>query len=674
MFERCERDHGGGNCEKRGLIVYPKCRPGYSPFGCCICRPNFESCEDEGYTAPRVDLSCAAKIEFGNPTPLICGNDFEQDGLLCYPKCYSGYNGVGPICWQICDDDQAGCIGGCARDARDCVFSLADQIISPALVAANLATLGATAIPSGAAESAITVAGHLYTFSTVVGEAMGWLANLLEQAETDTASDNPKNAKVVSITTGNTILDSAVSSTLFGAAAIMTRQFARDFEDMTSVPIMRTMVDHLAPNDLLHIQRVWADSQFMELATAEGWNLASVLLSSFGVLDPTGILNLVEAYAKPICEEIFDFPVCTRDNCMFAEEQAMREQYSTSCQDVQVYSSAEENCQAIVDPMSLDAGSTNPNHEKLFFALNPAGPYAVQSTSHSVELIVKDDTDQVIHTCQASITVLDNTPSAIECPPGIEIGNDPGLCSAKVDYSAPTVTNKCTETSVMSQTTGLPSGSVFEVGSTVNAFQATDSEGNTNNCSFIIGVFDNEVPIISCDDLLTAVPTDKGSCNATYKYEPPVATDNCGSSTVLSQSPNLDPFLFPLGTSTVEYTATDEAGKSASCSFVVEVWDDQVPVAECIPGDADGVFVIKGSDNCGDEKLKAFIIDSDSGTRFPSNDSGLDYFELGTTFSYNFANATESGALWDLQGAGIPLVFVEDESGFISSSADCVHA
>ena len=28
----------------------------------------------------------------------------EQDGLLCYPPCRAGYNGVGPVCWEKCDN------------------------------------------------------------------------------------------------------------------------------------------------------------------------------------------------------------------------------------------------------------------------------------------------------------------------------------------------------------------------------------------------------------------------------------------------------------------------------------------------------------------------------------------------------------------------------------------
>ncbi len=28
----------------------------------------------------------------------------EQDGLLCYPPCRDGYNGVGPVCWEKCEN------------------------------------------------------------------------------------------------------------------------------------------------------------------------------------------------------------------------------------------------------------------------------------------------------------------------------------------------------------------------------------------------------------------------------------------------------------------------------------------------------------------------------------------------------------------------------------------
>lgn len=42
-----------------------------------------------------------------------CPSDKEKNGFLCYPKCRSGFKGVGPVCWQYCPknfrDDGAFC-------------------------------------------------------------------------------------------------------------------------------------------------------------------------------------------------------------------------------------------------------------------------------------------------------------------------------------------------------------------------------------------------------------------------------------------------------------------------------------------------------------------------------------------------------------------------------------
>ena len=45
------------------------------------------------------------KQTYGNSAgkPLLyCNENEDKNGLLCYPKCMSGYQGVGPVCWSIC--------------------------------------------------------------------------------------------------------------------------------------------------------------------------------------------------------------------------------------------------------------------------------------------------------------------------------------------------------------------------------------------------------------------------------------------------------------------------------------------------------------------------------------------------------------------------------------------
>lgn len=62
MISRCERDQGIGNCERSGLIYYPKCKPGYSPNGCCICRANKPDCQAHGMDGNIFAASCKKKV------------------------------------------------------------------------------------------------------------------------------------------------------------------------------------------------------------------------------------------------------------------------------------------------------------------------------------------------------------------------------------------------------------------------------------------------------------------------------------------------------------------------------------------------------------------------------------------------------------------------------------
>jgi hypothetical protein len=72
-------------------------------------------CDDDQVAVLRTpqtaDNACTIKYaNYGEPN-----REWEQDGLLCYPKCEDGYDGVGPVCWASC---QGGSDGGvfCTRE------------------------------------------------------------------------------------------------------------------------------------------------------------------------------------------------------------------------------------------------------------------------------------------------------------------------------------------------------------------------------------------------------------------------------------------------------------------------------------------------------------------------------------------------------------------------------
>lgn len=182
-------------------------------------------------------------------------------------------------------------------------------------------------------------------------------------------------------------------------------------------------------------------------------------------------------------------------------------------------------------------------------------------------------------TCSFDVTVVDDTDPVITgCPSDITVNAD-ASCSAIVDWTAPVASDNCSGFTFVP--THSPNSS-FPLGTTTVTYTATDVGGNVVTCSFDVTVVDNSKPVF------TSCPTDitvsaDALCNATANWTEPVATDNCpGISTSRSHAPNS---AFPIGTTTVTYTATDAAGNIETCSFDVTVIDDTPPVIVNCPAD-----------------------------------------------------------------------------------------
>jgi hypothetical protein len=100
-------------------LCYQRCKPGYHGLG-PMC---WENCPagmvDDGATC-RAPIVSHAKKSYGRGvgTPMGCGPDEELNGALCYPKCKSGYHGVGPVCWEACRDGYHDDGATCRRDAH----------------------------------------------------------------------------------------------------------------------------------------------------------------------------------------------------------------------------------------------------------------------------------------------------------------------------------------------------------------------------------------------------------------------------------------------------------------------------------------------------------------------------------------------------------------------------
>lgn len=159
-------------------------------------------------------------------------------------------------------------------------------------------------------------------------------------------------------------------------------------------------------------------------------------------------------------------------------------------------------------------------------------------------------------------------------------------------------------------------GLEFPLGTTTVTWTVTDISNNTMTCSFDITVVDDQPPMLTCPPDVT-VNSDGTGLNVlaivaggTVDGSPqtgvllntygPTVADNCNlasltwtSATAAPDSGNgdVDNVLFttgvpPTNLHTVEYTATDDASNTSTCSFTVRVIDNEAPEILC-PADLD---------------------------------------------------------------------------------------
>ncbi|MDV6169688.1 HYR domain-containing protein, partial [Flavobacterium sp. DG1-102-2] len=109
----------------------------------------------------------------------------------------------------------------------------------------------------------------------------------------------------------------------------------------------------------------------------------------------------------------------------------------------------------------------------------PAGSvFPVGTTTNTFEYT---DSNNVVHTFSFDVIVNDTENPVITCIPDATTTN----CDGTFTFTAPVFSDNC-PSSVLTQTAGLASGSVFPIGQTLNTFLVTDASGNTATCSFTV--------------------------------------------------------------------------------------------------------------------------------------------------------------------------------------------
>jgi hypothetical protein len=196
---------------------------------------------------------------------------------------------------------------------------------------------------------------------------------------------------------------------------------------------------------------------------------------------------------------------------------------------------------------------------------SPAAGTLLSVGTTAVTLSAYDDADNV-GTLTFNVIVTDGKAPTLTTPANVtvEATSDAG---ATVTYAAATATDDVTANPaiVYSQATGT----VFPVGTTTVTVTATDEAGNASTGSFTIAVQDTTAPVITDvpADITTTATSGSGTA---VTFSNPTATDLVDGSVAVISSP-ASGSTFPIGTRTVNCTATDAHGNSSSASFTVTV-------------------------------------------------------------------------------------------------------
>lgn len=304
------------NKDKNGWLCYPKCKTGYNGVGpvcwqkcpsnyidtgafCHINKPLTKSgkwkcswrlfgrCMMKRLTCPRgyvkAGLFCALKTPSvpsgynglsgldlvkksygrGVGSPMICAAGKQYDAGLCYKSCKSGHNGVGPICWMTCPGTKTECGAGCADSGISCITNTAQMVISPVMLALNIASAGGT--------SSMT----------------NWFPQIVTACKIGAAT----------VKLGETV-------------ELWVTEYSKNFAKLTTPEIAAALHTgcrgHAEAEEWLKRQyALQALSLMLEKDLGDTGKNTLSMVSNF---DPTGVTGVVSAYLHPICRYTQSFP------------------------------------------------------------------------------------------------------------------------------------------------------------------------------------------------------------------------------------------------------------------------------------------------------------------------------------------------------------------------------
>lgn len=186
--------------------------------------------------------------------------------------------------------------------------------------------------------------------------------------------------------------------------------------------------------------------------------------------------------------------------------------------------------------------------------------------------------------CSFTVTVTDNEPPYITCPSSPQNRSaNTGSCNYTVagnEFDPVAWGDNCSGATITNDYNALSTlnGAVFPQGPTLVTWRVFAANGQNATCQFTVNISDDQAPVISGCPADFTVYTGPGrtTCDQTATWTEPTAIDNCGGPVTWTRT-HAPGAIFPVGTTTVTYTATDGSGNTATCTFNVTVTDNTPP-------------------------------------------------------------------------------------------------
>jgi hypothetical protein len=175
-----------------------------------------------------------------------------------------------------------------------------------------------------------------------------------------------------------------------------------------------------------------------------------------------------------------------------------------------------------------------------------------------------------------TVTVQD-TPPVITGTPANITAQAANASGAVVTFATPSATDA--SNAKVAVICAPASGSTFAIATTTDTCTATDSHGNASHTTFTVTVQDTTAPVLTLPTAMTVSAVGPSGAPVAYAVS---ATDAVSGPATVTCSP-ASGATFPLGTTTVNCSAPDTHGNTATGSFTVTVSDTLPPLLN-VPG------------------------------------------------------------------------------------------